>query len=270
MAQDGKEHRMLFDIRGRRRTAVKVVYAVLAVLMGISLFVVVGPVNIGELIGNGSNSSSAASTFESQAEDIEARLRKDPEDPDLLVSLMRARVNAANSLYEGGLEEERRATPEAVQQLQLASEAWSQYLEATNEPAAGAAQYIAPQLMTLAEFGGSITETVGNVEAAVEAQQIVADSRPNLGSLTTLAFFKAINAEYAQAEKVAAEAKKYANTKSERKALDSELERYEEVGRKFHKNIKEVERREAQAGEGGKQKLENPLGPELGGPGLGE
>ena len=39
---------MVFDIRGRRRHVVKVVYAILAVLMGASLFLVVGPVNIGE------------------------------------------------------------------------------------------------------------------------------------------------------------------------------------------------------------------------------
>ena len=42
MAQGGKEHRMVFDIRGRRKHVVKVVYAVLAVLMGASLFLVVG------------------------------------------------------------------------------------------------------------------------------------------------------------------------------------------------------------------------------------
>jgi len=38
------ERRMLFDIRGRRKNVVKVVYAILAVMMGASLFLVVGPV----------------------------------------------------------------------------------------------------------------------------------------------------------------------------------------------------------------------------------
>ena len=44
---------MLFDIRGRRKHVVRVVYAILALLMGASLFLVVGPFSIGSLVGNG-------------------------------------------------------------------------------------------------------------------------------------------------------------------------------------------------------------------------
>ena len=44
---------MLFDIRGRRKHVVRVVYAILALLMGASLFLVVGPFSIGNLVGNG-------------------------------------------------------------------------------------------------------------------------------------------------------------------------------------------------------------------------
>ena len=40
------ERRMLFDIRGRRKHVVRVVYAILAILMGASLFLVVGPVRL--------------------------------------------------------------------------------------------------------------------------------------------------------------------------------------------------------------------------------
>ena len=46
------ERRMLFDIRGRRKHVVRVVYAILALLMGASLFLVVGPVNLGSLLSN--------------------------------------------------------------------------------------------------------------------------------------------------------------------------------------------------------------------------
>ena len=54
------ERRMLFDIRGRRKHVVKVVYAILALLMGASLFLVVGPVNIGSLLGNTQRRRTAA------------------------------------------------------------------------------------------------------------------------------------------------------------------------------------------------------------------
>jgi hypothetical protein len=272
MASGGKENKMVFDIRGRRRYAVKIVYAVLAVLMGISLFLVVGPVNIGQLIGNSNSASSAASAFEEEAERIEVRIKKEPEDANLLANLMRSRVNAANSLYELGPEEEQAITPEALQQLQLASEAWSKYLKATKEPAVGAAQFIAPQLMTLATYTSSIPESLANVEAAVEAQEMVADARPTLNSLTTLAFFQALNAEYPQGKKSAAAAEKLANTKFERENIGNELERYEKLGQQYHKYVKEVEAQEAAGGSSGKETLESPLGGggALGTPGLGE
>jgi hypothetical protein len=272
MASGRKENRMVFDIRGRRRYAVKVVYAVLAVLMGISLFLVVGPVNIGQLIGNSNSSGSVAGQFEEEAERIELRLKKEPENSNLLVNLMRTRVNAANNLYEVGPEEEAAITPEALQQLQLASEAWSKYLKATDEPAVGAAQFIAPQLMTLATYTSSIPESLANVEAAVQAQQMVASARPNLNSLTTLAFFRALNAEYKKGQQAAGEAEKYANTKFERENIGNELERYEKLGRQYHKYVKEVEAQEAQGGKSGKESLESPLGGGgvLGTPGLAE
>ena len=69
---------MLFDIRGRRKHVVRVVYAILALLMGASLFLVVGPFNIGNLIGNGST-TSAAKVLQEQAERTEQKLRREPE-----------------------------------------------------------------------------------------------------------------------------------------------------------------------------------------------
>src|SRR5882672_5860696 len=98
MAGDG-ERRMVFDIRGKRRHVVKFVYAILALLMGASLFLVVGPVNIGSLLGN-SESSNGAGQLEDQALTIERKLRKNPEDPQLLLSVARARISVGNALVE--------------------------------------------------------------------------------------------------------------------------------------------------------------------------
>lgn len=88
---------MLFDLRGGRRgSVVKVVYAVLAVLMGASLFLTVGPFSISEIFNSGGGSSDLAKPYEEEAERIEARLEKKPEDPQLLLSLTRSQVNAGN------------------------------------------------------------------------------------------------------------------------------------------------------------------------------
>ena len=76
----GGERRMLFDIRGKRKHVVRVVYAILALLMGASLFLVVGPVNIGALLGNSTTTSETTKIFDERAERLERELRKNPDD----------------------------------------------------------------------------------------------------------------------------------------------------------------------------------------------
>lgn len=266
MATGKQERRMVFDIRGRRRHAVKVVYAVLAVLMGLSLFLVVGPLNIGEIFGN-SSGGNPAGQFEERAEHLELKLKKEPENSDLLASLTREQVNAANQLYNVGPEEEREITAEAIQQLQLASDSWTRYLKATDEPSTGVAQIMAPNLIVAAQYARTVPEAKANVEAAVEAEKIVADQRPSLNSLTTLAFYEAILGHNAKAQELGHEAgAKYASSKFQRESIENEIKRFEETGKKFHELVKESEATEANAG---KAALEGSPGSVLGESGLG-
>jgi hypothetical protein len=249
MASGGKEHRMVFDIRGRRKYAVKVVYAVLALLMGVSLFLVVGPVNLGQLLGTSGGTGNPAAQYEEQAETIERKLKAEPEEPNLLLNLTRTRINAANQLYEGGLEEERTATPEALQQLQLASDSWSKYLKATKEPTAGAAQLVAPNLIVLAQYSRTFPEAQANLEAASEAQQLIVDKRRNLNSLSVLSYYTALTGEYDKAKKIGQEAKPFAATKFARENIDNEVKKYVESGEKFQTARKKGEKEESAASE---------------------
>jgi hypothetical protein len=116
---------MLFDIRGRRKNVIRVVYACLALLMGASLFVAVGPFNIAEFFGGGST-TSAAEISEEQAERIEKRLVHHPQDEQqLLLSLIRARIGAGRAQAEEnpatGTPE---LTPESIEQYEAAHDAW--------------------------------------------------------------------------------------------------------------------------------------------------
>lgn len=265
MASGGKENRMLFDIRGRRKNAVKVVYAILAVLMALSLFLVVGGLNLGELF-NSNGSSNGAQEFEATAVRIERELKKEPEEPKKLLALTRARVNAANSYYEIGPEEERTPTAESVEQLNLASDSWSKYLQATDEPAPGAAQLMAPNFIVLAQNSKTFPEAQVNLEAAAAAQRIIKEQRPNLNSLTTLAFYEAVLGHKKEARKLIKEAKPYAHTKFERENVDNEVKRYEETGERFQAERKKAEKEESKESAKG-----NPLGNSLSSvPGLGE
>jgi hypothetical protein len=260
MASSGGERRMVFDIRGRRRHVVKFVYAILALLMGASLFLVVGPVNIGELFGGNSESNSAASQLEGQAAAIERRLKKSPEDPQLLLSLARARISAGNSLAVSNPETGAVSlTVESRQQLEKASEAWSKYLKATDEPTIGGAQLAAGALFSLAQTSRTGAEAEANLHAASRAQQIVAQSRPSLGSLSTLAIYRYYSFDYAGAAQARKEAVPYANTKFERENLGNELDQISKRAHGFQKQIAEIEKEAKKARAKGEPGIPNPL-----------
>lgn len=272
MAQGRDEHRMVFDIRGRRRHVVKFVYAILALLMFGSLFLVTGAVNISSIFGSSSTGESAASSFEKQAENIEAKLVKSPGDEELLASLTRTRANVAkvmtNAIASGATSQSASAVEEIEHQLALLSEDWSKYLAATSEPSPGLAIQVAPALFQQAELSTTSAVALERVKAAAEAQQIVTEGRPSLNSFSTLAFDTLFTQNYKAAEKAKEEAAKYANTKFERESFENKYEEVEKNAKEFGKQIKAEKVAQAQNKSAGKEKLESPT-TGLGGTGLG-
>jgi hypothetical protein len=267
---------MLFDLRGGRRgKVVKVVYAVLAVLMGLSLFLVVGGLNIAELFNSSSGSGDAAKAYEEQAEKIEVKLKKDPEEPELLQSLTRAQINSGTAQVNVEPSGERLVSTEAAQEFQKAYQSWSEYLKATEQPDAGLALLVAPMLLQLAELSTTYAQADSRLESASEAQQIVAGARPSVNAWTTLAFYSYF-VDPELAEKARAEAKKLAPGKAEKEAIDKQLDEFRKNADRYRGEKAKAEKAEKEAakagggGEGaGAAGLENPLSG-LGGSSLGE
>jgi hypothetical protein len=271
VAGGDKEHKMLFDLRGGRRgSVIKVVYAVLAILMGTSLFLTVGPFSIAEIFNSGGGDVEAAKPYEEQAERIEVKLKKDPENPDLLLSLTRAQINAGNAQVSRTPTGEVTYTNEAVQAYREADQTWSDYLKATEEPNAGLAQLAAPMYVTLAEFATSYPQADLKIQSAADAQRIVAEDRPSVNSLSTLAFYTYFTGDFKAAEQARAEAKKLAKTKSEREQIEKTLDEYKKNATRYVKAKKKAEKEQKAAGGAGGESLQNPLSPGLGGTGLGE
>lgn len=260
---------MVFDIRGRRRHVVKFVYALLAILMGASLFLVTGVLSPSTLFGTSSSGESAAQTFEKQAENIEAKLAKTPGDEALMANLTRTRINTANSMISNGKGESQGGIEEVKHQLALASEAWSNYAAASSEPSAGLAIQVAPALFQLAEISSNGDEALENVKAATEAEQVVAEQRNDLNSWSTLAFYALFAQNYKLAEEAKEEAVKLANTKFERESFENKYDEVEKNAKEFGKRLKlEKASKSSQGGGAGKESLENPI-PGFGGPTLG-
>jgi hypothetical protein len=257
MASSG-ERRMLFDTRGKRKHVIRVVYAILALLMGGSLFLVVGPVNIAELLGD-SGGSSASKVFDEQVERVEGRLTKDPTDEQLLVTLTRAQISAGNSKLEAGSETTAPVvTPEARQDYQAASETWARYLkQAGDEPSATAAQLVAGTFFSLAESSTTVSEAQENVTKAAKAQRIAAEQRPSVGSLSTLAIYEYFAGEFAAGDKATKQAAAKAPSKAEGKNVEKQLAEYRKRGKAFEKQKQEFAKIESKAG---KEGLQNPFG----------
>lgn len=256
MAENG-ERRMLFDIRGRRKHVVRVVYAILALLMGASLFLVVGPFSLGNLIGNGST-TSAAKVLQEQAERTEQKLQREPESEALLLALTRERITASNSLTEVNSETGATVlTPEGRQELERGIEAWGSYLKQSSEPKANTALLVSNGYFSLAQSSTSLEETVENIEGAAKTQRIAAEAQPTINSLTTLAIYEYYAGNFAAGDKAVAEAEAKAPSKAEAKEIGKQMAEFRKRGEEFEKGKKEAEKEEAKFG---KERLQNPLG----------
>lgn len=251
---------MVFDTRGKRKHVIRVVYAILALLMGASLFLVVGPVNIGALLGNSSSSSSAAQALDEQAERIERRLAKSPKDEQLLLALTRAQISAGNAQIEPVAETEAPTiTNEARKEFETAWLTWNRYLkQAGDEPSATAAQLVAGTFFRLAESGPGIpAEIEENVAKAASAQRIAAEQQPSVGSLSSLAIYEYFSGDFVAGDKAMKQATAKATSKAEATNIEKQLTEYRKRAKKFKEGAKKAEKVEQQAG---KEALGSPFG----------
>jgi len=248
---------MLFDVRGKRKHVIRVVYAILALLMAGSLFLVVGPLNVGELLGNGT-STNASKVFDEQVERIESRLLRNPQDAQLLLVLTRARINDGNSRIEVVSEGEvPTINADARREYEAALEAWNRYLkQAGDEPSPTLAQLVALTSFRLAESATSLRDSVEYVAGATKAQKIVAEQRPTLNSLSTLAIYQYFNGEFAAAGKTTKKAAAKASGKTQAKTVEQQLAEYRKRGKEFEKQKKQLAKVEKEAG---KEALKNPF-----------
>ncbi len=248
---------MVFDTRGRRKHVVRVVYAILALLMGASLFLVVGPFNVGSLIG-GSSTTNPATVLDEQAERVEQKLRTEPTNEDLLLSLTRSRVAAGNASTEVNPETGLPAiTGEGRQELLLATEAWNRYLKAAKgEPNFGVALLVSRAYFSLAETSSKLEETEELVENAAATQRLAAEARPSVGTLTTLAIDEYYSNDFAAGDKAAKQAIAKA-PKAEAKEVKKQMAEYRLRGKSFEEQKAKFAKLEKSQR---KEALENPLG----------
>lgn len=247
---------MLFDIRGRRKHVVRVVYAILALLMGASLFLVVGPFNIANLAGNG-GTTNASEVLDEQAQRIERKLRTEPDNEALLAALTRTRIAAGNALTEVSPETGINVvSPEAHREFEQAAATWHRYLKQADSVNASIAPLMASAYFSLAESVSGFEEAEKYVAEAAAAQNIAAEEQPTVNSLTTLAIYEYYAGNFKAGDEAARKAEAKV-PKAEAKEVKKQMAEFRSRGQSFQEQKQEFAKQQRKQG---KESLENPFG----------
>lgn len=267
MAQE-PENRMLFDLRGRRKRVIQVIYVLLAVIMAASLLVIGLPGGMNPFSsGSGAVSQDGADLAIERAERIEERLIAEPNNKNASAELIRARVAAGNSLVELDEQGLTRVTGPATVQYDLAAQAWEDYLKQTNNnPDPAVAQLMAGTLFSLAQ-GSAVAQFQANIKDAARAQKFFAEGAEEAfrkeegpaptGALVTLASYQYYAQQTEAAEKTRKRALASTRDDAEREQINSQLDAVRKEGERVGGIIKRAEK---QARQNGGESLQDPLG----------
>jgi len=262
------EQRMLFDLRGRRKRVIQVIYVLLALIMVASLVVIGLPGGISPFnSGGGVVNDDAAELSIERAENLQTKLNADPNNENLQKELVRARIAAGGNFFErdeatGQL----LITEKATEQYELAATAWDQYLKKHGDnPDPQLAQVVTGTLYQLAE-GSTVAQFESNIAAAAAAQKIVVEDAeqqakkgegaPPVAQLASLADLLYL-AQDPKAAKAAADRALALADEDERKQVKAQLKSSEQTGKQVAQQLKAAKK---QAKQDGGKSLQDPAG----------
>ena len=211
---------MLFDLRGRgRRNTIKVIYIMLAFLMGggLVLFGIGGDTSGGlvdAITGSGSAPDTSQKRFESQERAALADTKTNPQDEAAWAQLVRARVqlSTVDERYDANNDT---YNAEGKAKLAQAAQAWDSYLAL--EPKDDEEKSRVASLMVRTFV------SLEQLDKATIAQEVVADARDAAGPYSQLAVL-AYQAGQTRKGDLAAEKALELTDKDLRQSLKAELE----------------------------------------------
>jgi hypothetical protein len=249
---------MLFDIRGKRKRFIQVIYVFLALLLGGSLvlFGIGGdaPGGLGDALGIGSNSNSGGSAeFNDEIDSAEATLASDPKNADALLAL--ARYNYLNGQQALEIDSEQGTqvlTDESVSDFEAAVDAWERYLKANKgRPDPSVATLVFRAYSGIALNSSSPATIQRRLDGAQRAAAVVAEERPGPNSYLDLASAAYLAGDTKAGDKAANQALETVDEAS-RSALEGQLKAVERQGKSLQRQLKNL-------GDG-QGSIENPLG----------
>lgn len=245
---------MLFDIRGRRKRFIQVIYVFLALLLGggLVLFGIGGDATggLGDAIGIGQNSNSSGNPeYDEEIEQAEATLAEDPDNAQALLSLARYKfLNAEIALQD-------EETEEALNRFEDSVDAWERYLKANKgQPDSSGATFAFRAYSTIAGTSDNVATVERRLEGAQRAAEIVAEDLPGPTSYLDLAAVSYALGDTKTGDEAAKQALKTVD-ESGRSALETQLEQVKRQGKATQRQLKAMRNQQADP-----ESLENPLG----------
>lgn len=174
---------MLFDIRGRRRRLFKAIYIVLSLLIGIGLIGYgIGSnadFSVFDIFGQGGG-GGGQNVLEKQIKKYEKKTRKDPEDEQNWLKLVRANYQYAIQLLNASQSQGQQTievSEDTIVALKGSTKAWKRYAS------------LKPKKVDVnaAGMAAKAFANLGKFNDAIKVQQIVVDEKPGSGTFSYLA-----------------------------------------------------------------------------------
>ena len=233
---------MLFDIRGKRKRVIQVIYVGLAVLMGggLILFGIGGSTNGGlfDAIGLGGDSVATDPQFDAQIKRAEATLATNPNDEKALLILARTHFLQGQTSTDVNAQGQRTPTDQTISEFGDAIDAWSKYLATKPaKPDDSVAALILQAYGTVTTAQNPPAELKDNVNGAYKAAQVVAEARPSLGTYLSLAQTAYLSGRTKEGDAARKKALAAATDSSTKNTLNQQLDQAEKQGKFVQKLV---------------------------------
>jgi hypothetical protein len=192
---------MLFDLQGKRRRTVQVVYLGLAILLGVGLvgFGIGSSVNggLGDLFKGGNGSNQANETVQKRIDAANRTLQTDPKNVAALAAVMRGHYDLATANSDPNTGD---FTKDSVKDLAAADAAWARYLDAAKKPDVAVAKVAVQAEPGLAQLISNQNDQKVHWARAATAQEIIANSDSNPNNYINLVTFATLAGQTRKAE----------------------------------------------------------------------
>lgn len=246
---------MLFELGGKRKRLIQVIYVCLAALMFIALvgFGIGGATGGGifDALGIGGGSSNSDPRYDQQIQRAEQTLETKPKDEKAMLTIARYNYLAGQSSVQVDAQGRQTFTDESISRYRAATDAWERYLATDpKQPDDGVATLMVNAYSAAA--GSDPTTLESDLKGAFKAAQIVAEARPSAGTDLQLATYAYLAGEDKVGKEAEARALKQAPDPATKSQIKAQVAQAQQQGKAIARSLKQSAPDQSQ--------LQNPLG----------